>query len=126
MNREAVDLLRELVSEIRGLRGDLRRRNAIAAPALSAADVPRLRNLLLAVNGACADAVWPVNELATLALVDAGLAAALKPHLPQSGSGGLRRLGWFLSRCAGHSVAGFRLLRVGDAREGALWQVKRV
>jgi len=123
--RDTDALLHELIGEIRSLRGLIEASLPTSRRTpLSAADAPRLQSLLLAVNGACGDAIWPANELAALALLNADLARALEPHLP--GSGGLRRLGRFLARCAGHEVEGLCLLRIGEDRCGALWQVKRV
>jgi hypothetical protein len=136
LRREPVDvtpdhgteaLLRELVAEVRGLRALIEAsRPTSRRTSLCAADAPRLQHLLLAANDACGDAIWPATELVALGLVNADLARALEAHLPKSGNGGLRRLGRFLSRCAGHGVEGLCLLRVGEDRCGALWQVKRV
>jgi hypothetical protein len=105
-----VDLLRELVTEVRALRADLaesRRR----APSLSRVDHARLARLLPAVAGALGSELFTVAELTAPAvqLVVDGLTP--------------RQVGRLLRRAVGVSIDGLVVERVGHENHSTLWRI---
>jgi hypothetical protein len=96
-------------------------RLAHRVPPLAPVDRAWLADLLPAVVANIGDAAWALPHLAALALQrgNGDLASAL------ARPGGFLSMGKALARSAGHSVDDFTLLRVGNSRDGVLWQVKQ-
>jgi hypothetical protein len=112
-------LLRELVSEIRGLRGDLAQRQRRR---LTPADEAALRALLPVVAAAVGDRAFTLAELREHALLP--MQTELRSAL--EAAGGPNRVGRLLRRADGFAVEGLRAECVGDDRDGLVWCVRGV
>jgi hypothetical protein len=115
-HRNGEDLLRELISEVQGLRADLNRGRAPSVDSLSDALLPVLA-------ASVADKAFSAREVIQhAALVDGLLRAALAA----AGLVNARKLGKWLRAIEGRALAGLRLERIGLDRDGIIWRVWRV
>lgn len=118
----AVELLRELVAEVKGLRADLMERNQDTRPgilnsALSRADRALLARLLPTIGGAFGSELFLTRELfesesAALRLVLRGLNA--------------KQVGRLLRRAEGQTIDGYLIQREGLELRAVLWRVVQV
>ena len=115
MSDDALELLRAILGELVGLRGDLVPQRRRLAPVDRAA----LEALLPAVGAAVGARIFSVAELRRHALL--ADQAALRDALARGG--GPRRIGRLLGRGAGVAVDGMRVAAVGHDREGKLWTI---
>jgi hypothetical protein len=111
-----VDLLRELVEQVKGLRADLSR-DRRPSLTLTRADRALLARLLPAIGGALGSDLFTARELlkhdsAALRLVTVGLNA--------------KQLGRLLKRGEGHVIDGYLIQREGLELHAVLWRVVRV
>ena len=114
-------ILRELVSEVRGLRADLRR-NATAAPLAD--------RLLQAAHALLGKETFTAPQL--LALADSPLSTrvelravvedVVRGEIDQPGAA--RKLGKFLATNTQHECEGLRLVLLGKTREGLVYRVE--
>jgi len=111
-----LEVLRELVAEVKGLRQDLAQRRA-PTPTLSRTDRERLSRLLPAIAG-----VYGSDSFACRDLVDDEAAPALR--LVTAGLDA-RSLGSLLARAIVHVVDGYVVERAGDELHVNLWRVLR-
>jgi len=114
-----VDLVRELIAEVRGLRADLR-----GTPAAASASIASIVEMLPAISATLGDKVFSLVDLAAMGTLpdNEALRRALAPVLGRDG--GLRSLGRSFARCVGRDCDGYELLKVGTCRDGSLWQVR--
>jgi hypothetical protein len=109
-----LDLLQQLVSEVRGLREDMRVRSG------KFADPPNHVPLMLTIAATVADRAFSAREVNQhAALVDGALRAALAA----AGLVNARRIGKFFRTIEGQTIAGLRLDRIGTDNEGVVWRV---
>lgn len=112
-----------VLRELRALRRAVDALAAGRTTTPAARDAATLERLLPAIHDRIGDATFCVVDLAAVAALPdaAALAAELAPIA--GAGGGLRRIGRLLARGAGCEFRGFRLTRVGDSRDGCVWQV---
>lgn len=99
--------------------------------ALSKTDRAALETLAPAIAAAVGSItyVWTARELVALAVAraikaDSALLLAIESASGPIDGGTARRIGRLLRRADGITLAGHRIDRVGDARDGALWIVR--
>jgi hypothetical protein len=115
-----VTAVRELIEEIRSLRGDL-------AHARPASEKRVDANVLQAINRAVEGRTFTAAELVTHALkVDTEPARALYRALNQDGALSGRRAGKLLARLEGRTLDGLVLAAVGEESAGLVWLVSWV
>lgn len=105
---EAIDLLRELLAEMRGLRADLR--------SGSATHLPDEARFVAAVAASVQGRVFSIAELRAHALIHGDLQRAIGALTNQ-------RLGKKLRDLAGRDVGGFVVTRVTRDESGVVWAV---
>jgi hypothetical protein len=103
-------LLRELLTEVRGLRADLRERQATS---LSRADRALLARLLPAIGGALGSEPFPSRDLPT---ASPGLRVVLRGV-------SAKQIGRLLSRAEGVPIDGYIVERCGIEINVTLWRV---
>jgi len=111
-----VSAMAELAAEIRGLRADLAGRQR---GRLSAADDTAMAALLPILVAVVRGKVFAVADLAAHAALDVGADMRIALGV----AGGPRKVGKLLRRADGHTIAGYRVDRVGADRAGALWTI---
>jgi hypothetical protein len=116
VNDQAVALLEILVAEIRGLREDMNR----PGRRLAAPDREALVGLLPILAAAVADRAFTVRELRD----HASLPNQLVLRGAIEASGGPNKLGRLLKRGDGFDVAGWRVERIGNDRDGLVWRMR--
>jgi len=111
-----LEVLRELVAEVRGLRSDLAQRHApTPTPTLSRADCDRLSRVLPAISG-----VYGSQPFACRDLVDEDAPPALR--LVTAGMDA-RSIGSLFARAVDHVVDAYLVERCGDELHARLWRV---
>lgn len=111
---QIVDLLGEILSELRAIRGGLSKNSSTSEAGI-------FEDLLPAVG----TGAFTAADLVDLAC-DADeqkLRAAILPLLGETPENGVRRLGRFLARHAGESAGNLRLERVGRSGHGEKYRV---
>jgi len=113
-----------LLEEVRAMRRELAEFRAEARAHAPHRGDPLMSVLLPAIVGAIGDRVFSLVDLAAMGTLpgNEALARSLAPLLGTAG--GLRSLGRRFARCVGQNINGHTLLRVGDCRDGGLWQVR--
>jgi hypothetical protein len=117
---DVLELLRELIAEVKGLRADLSVRGQVLncpradISSLSRADLALLGRLLPAIGGALGSEAFLARDLfehesAALRLVRRGLNA--------------KRIGRLLHRAEGHAIDGYLIERAGVELGAILWRV---
>jgi hypothetical protein len=114
MSEEIATLLREMIIELRGLRGDLRRGKL----SVSESD----ENLIREIQSVTGDRDFAAAEIIGAAAIIRSLRIALEAY----GVIDARRLGKVLQRIDGYTLAGLRIERLGQDGTGAIWRVKGV
>jgi hypothetical protein len=113
---ETINILRQLVAEVRGLRADLARQHTGDL----GGDDAQTANLLSAIGEAVGDRLFTSCELLEHAKVIAGPLCAVLDALNVATP---RRLGKCLSRIEGRECAGLAVQRVGTDADGIIWKV---
>jgi len=117
VNAEAVELLRALIAEVRGLRADMAERTR---GALSRADRIKLETALPAICAAVGTLGFTVASLSEHANLTGD--TRLRDALTTCGTG--RAIGKLLRRGAGHDIGGLRLRQIGNDGSN-VWQVEK-
>lgn len=105
-------LLLEILGELRAIR-------AAIAPGPHAPLEPGAEALVLAISAHAGDLLFCARELVEHSRLRAAIVAAV-------GELNSRRLGRLLRRLEGREIAGVRIERVGEDRDGVAWRVSRV
>ena len=117
---QILDAHRTTNQALAGLKRAVERCSGVAAvqvaKPLSEADSGRLLTLLPEIAAAIGDAPFLVDDLRERAGIDAALALVLRDI-------DARRFGHLMARAAGHTVAGNRVERVRETRDGVVWRV---
>src|SRR5687767_1868117 len=109
-------MLAAILAELKGLRADL----AISRTPLT--DRQKLANLLHVIAETVGDNLFTCSDL--LLRIPAPNDAAMRAAILQAvGVESPRRIGKLLKRYEGLEAGGFRIIRVGQERDGVLWQV---
>jgi hypothetical protein len=107
---------RVLLAELRAIRTLLERQRFRRVMVSDSA-----RELLQALAGIAPGLMFTSGEIVGHAAIDASLRALLEACCQPVST---RRVGRFLKRIEGLDLDGYRIERIGDAREGALWAVR--
>lgn len=129
MSEEAVELLRELISELRRLPGALAA--AIQSSTLPAPGRCELRDdeqadlvrFVAGIAAAVGDRIFSAGDLRAHADVDVALKAILQSAVGEFDSCTTRRIGKRLQRACRQALQGYKTEKVGNDRGGALWQI---
>ena len=114
IGRELIEALRDLIVEVRDLRADLRNQYRPRPTGRETA--------LVRLAAAVGDRAFSAREAIQHAeLLDRELAAAFTV----AGLTSARQLGVFFHYIEGQTIAGLRLERLGQDRDGAIWRVFR-
>jgi hypothetical protein len=112
---ETSALLRELIAEVRGLRVDLARHAGAPTP------TEGLANLLEAIAFTVGDREFTAPELAQFAEI--APPEKLLTALHEAGGTNPRKVGKLLRRLEKQECGGWRVVQIGNDREGILWKV---
>ncbi len=118
MKRDDAAELRAILAELRELRAEVAELRAERRP-VGRADAGLVRAIATAFPGSY---VFSARELMEHAQLPT--AAPLADALAASGSPSARHLGKTLRRIEGRDFDGLRVVRVGDDRDGAVWQLR--
>ena len=115
-------LLRELLVEIRALRGDLRALAGRDRPCRSSVTEDQLRPLLAVIHGAVGGRAFTQAQLREHASLPVQPAIDLRHALTKIGA---RRLGQLLHHASVRGIDGFVVAAVEPTRAGMRWKVAR-